>query len=91
MGYILVIAQDWLTRSLIAAQLEEEGYEVSGSATVMGAALQLRELGIRPELIIIEALEQDFSQRAIDLLGMACEQTSLILIHGACDYPFRLR
>ena len=88
---ILVIAQDRLTRSLLGAQLKEEGFEVIGSATVIEAALQLKDWRISPDLVIIDTLEQDFSQNATDPLSQLCAKVPLLLIHGASDYPSRLR
>ncbi len=91
MTYVLVIARHRLTRSLIGAQLKEEGFEVMGFATIMEAAFQLTELGVRPDLLIVDTLEQALDQKTIDLLGKVCPETPLILIHGACDYPSQLK
>lgn len=88
---MVIIAQDRLTRSFLGAQLKEEGFEVTGSATITGAILQLRELGIRPALIIIDTLEQHFAPETTELLGKICSGTPLLLIHGACDYPSQLK
>ena len=90
-AFILVIAQDRLTRSLIGAQLKEESFEVLGFESVTQAASQLTELQVNPALLIVDTLELNLEQKAIDLLGKICPRAPLMLIHGACDRPGQLR
>ena len=91
MNYVLIIASNWLTRSLIGAQLKEEGFEVIASATFAEAVSQLAQLQIIPGLLIIETLELDIDQKAIDWLSKICPRACLIIIRGAWDYPSQLR
>ena len=91
MNYVPIIAGNWLTRSLIGAQLKEEGFEVMASATLRGAVSQLVQLRIRPDLLILESLEVNINQKAIDLLGRVCPSAPLIIIRGAWDCPSQLR
>ena len=88
---ILIVSKDRLTRALIAAQLKEEGFEVIGSASIMGAVSRLTELLATPALLIIESLELDMEQKAIDHLNRICPGAAYLLIHGACDQPLQLR
>ena len=88
---VLIIAHDRLTWALIGAQLKEEGFEAIGSAGIMGAVFQLTELQVRPGVLIIDTLQLNLDQQAINLLGKICPGAPLILIHGAWDRPSQLR
>ena len=73
--HVLVIARERLTRSLIGAQLEAEGFEFIGSADIVKAISQLRRRGIEPKVVVIDALRQRFSQEIVDFLfrqGLCC-------------------
>jgi DNA-binding NtrC family response regulator len=87
---VLLVVGDRVTRSLIGAQLKEEGFEVTGASGIKEATLQLHNLKIKPDLLIIDALEQDLAQNTLDLLAGLCPQAPLILVHGAADYPSHL-
>jgi len=91
MHFILIVAYDLLFRSLLGAQLKEEGFEVLGVATLDEAVLQLGEVGTIPSLLIMESKELGIDQKALDLLGRICAEVPLLLIHGAWDKPSQLK
>ena len=87
---VILIAKETLTRSLIGAQLMEEGFEVTGAASIAEAAAQVNTQGISPHLVIVDASEQDLSPKTVRLLSGLCPQTPLLLIHGTSDSPSQL-
>ena len=89
--FISIIAPGSLTRSLIGAQLKEEGFAVLGSATLEEAASQLSEVGSVPSLLVIESQGLEIDQRALDALGRICAEVPLLIIHGAWDKPSQLK
>jgi len=88
--YIFIISNYSLTRSLLGAQFREEGFAVTGSASLAAAVAQLSGLQIVPSLIIIETLGLDMPANALELLGQMCRGVPLLLISGAGDRPAHL-
>lgn len=91
MRYILIIARNLLTRAYLGAELKEVGFEVIGAEDIIGAVLQLKERGTKPDFIIMETREQNLGQEAIDLLSGLCQGTPILLICGTWDYPLPLK
>ncbi len=89
--FILIIAQNWLTGSLIGAQLKEEDFKVLGSPTIKEAIARLEQTGVKPVLLIIEARGLDIDQVYVDRLGSLCPGIPLVLIHGAWDRPAEMK
>lgn len=66
MKKILVIIKDWKTRSLLAAELQEEGYQTFLTEDIRDAIVALRTARVKPALVILDTLGQDVNP---DLLG----------------------
>jgi len=90
MGYILIIAQDRLTRAYIGAQLQEEGFEVIGASDLAGAISHIREEGTPPDLVILDMGERLVSKEVNAILSNLCANRPLLLIYGAWDHPSEL-
>ena len=83
----MIISKDRLERAYIGAQLIEEGFEVEGSANLIQGVSDIRERKIRPELVIIDASDQDFDKEIVRVLYRLIPDVPLLLIHGAWDNP----
>ena len=91
MPLILIIASNLSTRSLLGAQLKEEGFEALGAAALDEAVLLLGKVGEPPSLVVMDTQELEIEQKAFDLLALICAEVPLLLIHGAWDKPAQLK
>lgn len=80
---LLIIAKEALTRALLGAELQEEGYDVIGAGSIQ-EALQLMS---KPDILFIDLLGQDM--RAIELLNAVYGSIPLVLCSGPFDPPFQ--
>jgi DNA-binding response OmpR family regulator len=81
-GEILLIAADWRLRTLVRAQLLEEGYSVWAFPSLEIALADLIRSGEQPRLTILDTQGIDLDRRALSDLGRLTEGVPLILCEG---------
>jgi len=86
MSEIILVAREWKARTLLRAQLLEEGYEVTALRTIEEAMMLLCRGMVRPRLIILDTIGQSLKEPMLtDLQALAGNAPILV-----CTGPFDL-
>jgi DNA-binding response OmpR family regulator len=80
---ILLIAADWRFRTLIRAQLLEEGFEVSAWPSLEYALAHLLRGGEPPQLIILDVEGIEINARVVADVWQLASQAPLVVCAGA--------
>jgi DNA-binding NtrC family response regulator len=85
MQTILVISKDWKFRTLVAAQLREEGYRTFLVKDVPDAFQTLKTHQAHPNMIILDTLPIDLDPATLDGLHLQGGDIPLLICAGGAD------
>ncbi len=82
---ILIISVNLQFRALVGAELMEKGYDVEGVDTIPDSLRVWAKKGKAPELILIEARGQNFTESSLALLAELDQKSILLVCAGPYD------
>jgi len=85
MSEMVLIAGEWKTRALIAAQLSEEGHQVMALRTIEEAIMLLGRGMMRPSLIILDTMGQNLREPILGDLRTLAGDTPILVCTGPFD------
>jgi len=85
---LLLVAEDWQSRALVLAELQEAGYEVNAQAGLRRALHHLARDPEHPPLVVLDLHGDEFATpETVDALLRLAPQAKLILIVGVYAEP----
>lgn len=85
MPEVLLIHNHQPERSLLFAQLREEGFQVSAVETLQEVLPSLARLELRPEVVVLDTREQRWTERELRELRLVLPGVPLVVVSGARD------
>lgn len=82
---MILISNQWPSRALIKAQIEEEGHRVTGFELVEEALAPLQQGYLAPDAIILDTMGQPDGQKALAQLEDAIGSVPIIVLTGPFD------
>jgi len=80
---LLLVAEDWQSRALVLAELQEAGYEVNAQAGLRQALNHLARDPEHPPLVVLDLHGDEFATpETVDALLRLVPEAKLILIVG---------
>lgn len=77
---VLLIQEEWPARSLLKAELEEDGREVLGADTIATALSLATARGFRPDVIVLDTVGLSASLADVEALQFLRGSSPLILL-----------
>jgi CheY-like chemotaxis protein len=77
--------KEWVSLALTKAQLEEEGYQVTGMESLEQALSLLPHLARNPDLIVLDTREQNLDSRAFEQLRRVSQRIPVVFCAGPFD------
>ena len=85
---VLLVAEDWQSRALVLAELQEAGYGVNAQAGLRQALNHLAQHPEHPQLVVLDLHGDEFATPAtVDALLRLVPKAKLILIIGVYAEP----
>lgn len=85
---LLLVAEDWQSRALVLAELQEAGYEVNAQAGLRQALNHLARHPEHPPLVVLDLHGDEFATpETVDALLHLVPDAKLILIVGVYAEP----
>ncbi|HTG84834.1 MAG TPA: hypothetical protein VL853_08480 [Gemmatimonadales bacterium] len=85
---VLLVAEDWQSRALVLAELQEAGYEVNAQAGLRRALNDLARHPEHPLLVVLDLHGDEFATpETVDALLRLVPAAKLILIVGVYAEP----
>ncbi|HSR89698.1 MAG TPA: hypothetical protein VLK88_00205 [Gemmatimonadales bacterium] len=85
---LLLVAEDWQSRALVLAELQEAGYEVNAQAGLRRALNYLAREPEPPPLVVLDLHDDKFATpETVDALLRLVPKAKLILVVGVYAEP----
>jgi DNA-binding NtrC family response regulator len=85
MQTVLIISKDWKFRTLLAAQLQEEGCQTFSVEDIQDAFQALKAHQAHTHIIILDTLQIDLDPAVLDSLHLQSGDIPLLICAGAAD------